>query len=144
MPPPEVRPYEERDRDDVLAVLGDARAIDSPCNRLFVASHSPSAGVAVWVKPDAGEEGYLGAVETPAGGWKLFYQLVAAACEDAIAQGFRRGYFTVLDDKLLRRLERTFDIHPEACGWEPNTGRPVQWEVHVDLTDALRQLQAVI
>ena len=141
-PDPTVRPYEPRDRARVLELAKDPRAIDSPGPRIIVAE--ASAALALWVRPDAGDEGELGPVIAPAGDRRLFYRLVERACRQAIDEGLERGTFTLSDERLLRLLQREFRIEPQASGWEPATGRPVRWDVHVDLRDALRQLQEVL
>lgn len=137
-----VRPYEPRDRDLALALLKDPRAVDSPGHRIVVAEGTE--GLALWLKPDAGEEGELASVLTPTGDRRLFYELAAAACRDAIDHGLTRGSFTIHDEQLLHRLQRDFRIDPTPSGWEPNTEHAVQWDVHVDLRDALQQLKEAL
>lgn len=142
-----IRPFREEDRAQALAFLEDARAIDSPGHRVHVAEGEAGAvkGVALWVKPDAGEEGYLGLVAVGAPGrWDLFYRLVAAAAQDALDQGFRRGFFVVPNKGLLARIQRDFDVEPQPSGRDPVTGEPAQWRIHVDLEDALRQLERAV
>ncbi len=150
-----IRPFREEDRDRVLALLGERWAIDSPSHHLQVLEASTGstgleagvAGVALWVEPDAGEEAYLGLVAVTAGpapgDWRPFYRLVAGCAREAVDRGFGRGYFSVHDRGLLGRIQRDFDVRPEPSGWDPATREPVQWEVHVDLQDALRQLERV-
>ena len=150
-----IRRYAESDRKQAVGLLGDARAVDSPNHRLRVAEAAgadgrPSgrlAGVALWVRPDAGEEAYLGAVivapEITATNarWSTLYQLLLSCARDAIQEGFTRAYFTILDAHLLARGRRDFTIEPQPSGWAPNTRRAVQWDVHVDLQDAIAQLE---
>ena len=75
---------------------------------------------------------------------RVFYELALACANDAIARGYDRGYFTIKDHGLLRLLQRTFRIDPVAVGWEPEGGSPSEWEVHVDLRDAVEQLRSLI
>lgn len=146
-----IRPFREKDRERVLAMLGERRAIDSPSHRVQVLEEEGAVdGVALWVAPDAGDEGYLGPVALEAGAgpgvtgdWRPFYRLVAACAREAGDAGLKRGRFTVRDRALLRRIQRDFDVQPEASGWDPATREPVQWDVHVDIPDALRQLERV-
>lgn len=144
-----VRPCRDDDRERAQALLGDARAFDSASHKLHVLEEplrpgepAQVAGVALWIKPDVGDEGYLGpvAVDLP-NRWDLLYQLVAGCVREALAQGLRRGYLTVRDPRLLHRIQRdfTFDVRPS--GWDPASGEPVQWDVRADLEDALAQLE---
>lgn len=138
-----IRPYKPADRAKALEFLKDERAIDSPNHRIVM--DDAGRGLALWVKPDAGEEAYLGPVlvAPTVTDRTLFYRLVAATAQAALDEGFKRAYFTIHDSRLLKRLQRDFDVDPEPAGWEPNTGKVVQWDIHVDLADALRQLKAV-
>lgn len=139
-----VRPFRDEDRRQVLALLGDARAIDSASSRLHVALEGGVEGVSLWIRPAAGDTPLLGAVTLKdPDRFDLLYQLAAAACQDAIASGFTRGHFEVQQPALLRRLRRDFTIDPQPSGWHPVTGQPVQWDVEVDLQDALQQLQSL-
>lgn len=137
-----IRPYEEHDRKKALEFLKDSRAIDQAHHRIHV---DDAGGLALWMTPGAGEEAYLGPVLTTHGDRRLFYRLIAATAQAALDEGFKRAYFTISDPRLLRQLQRDFDIDPQPSGWEPNTNFqvPVQWDVHVDLADALRQLKRV-
>ena len=106
----------------------------------------------MWRLPDVGDEAFLGGVVVSRPDrWDLFYGLVAAAARDALARGIRKASFTVSDRALLERLRRDFVIDPKPPAWEPlpagqagKTGRPLQWDIHVDLVDALQQLERVI
>lgn len=136
------RRYVSADRASVLALLGDARAIDSPSSRIHVVEQAGAVvGAVVWVRPDAGDEAYLGAVMAPAGRRDLFYALIAACAQDAIAQGFALARFDVRNERLLRRIERDFVVAPRVAGRSPTTGQALSWQVRVDLQDALAQLQ---
>ena len=140
-----IRPFRDQDRGPVLTFLGDPRAIDSPSNRLHVAEEGGAiVGAVVWTQPDAGEEAQLGTVIAPPERWDLFYGLVKATAEDALARGFQRARFTLHDKRLLDKLQRDFTIAAEVVGRDPSSGRAMAWEVLVDLPDALRQLAGVI
>ncbi len=144
-----IRPYRPADRAQVREFLGDERAIDSPSHHIFVLDEPDAKGVVLWVKPDAGEEAYLGPVLLSKGTRRDFYRLAAATCQDALAHGFKKAYFTIHDAQLLALLKRSFRVDPVPSGWAPVTlagtgGEPVQWDIHVDLEDAWAQLQAVI
>lgn len=132
------------DRSALLERLGDARAIDQATHRVHVAASGAEEGVAIWMEPGPGGDPYLGSVKAPAGDRKLFYQLVRACAQDALDQGYRRAFFTVRDHRLISRIQRDFDVDPVAIGWDADSGDPVEWEVHVDLDDALGQLRRVI
>ena len=150
-----IRRYAESDRKQAVGLLGDARAIDSLNHRLHVieeldAGGRPSGrltGVALWIRPDAGDEAYLGSVIVASeitatkARWSTLCQLLLACARDAIQEGFTRAYFTILDAHLLARGRQDFNIDPQPSGWAPNTRRAVQWDVHVDLQDAIAQLE---
>jgi hypothetical protein len=135
------RPYREPDRGEALAVLGDARAIDSPRAHVHVSDGGAASGLALWLEPSPGELAYLGPISVPTGTpRRTFYELAAACARDALARGYARGSFHVHDDALLDRLRRDFAVTPEPVGWAPITGEPVHWEITVDLADAVQQL----
>ncbi len=140
-----VRTYEEGDRTELIALVGDARAIDSPTHRLRVAEEDGKVvGFALWHQPDAGGTAVLGSVIVPQSGrWGLVYALVAATARDALARGFVQAQFTINSHTLLNRLQRTFTIDARPSAWKPNTDQPVEWEVTVNLVDALEQLEGV-
>ena len=141
-----IRPFRDQDRGPVLALLGgDPRTLDSPSNRIHVAQEGGVVvGAVVWTQPDAGEEAQLGIVTVSLPGRRhLFYQLVRACAVDALARGFQRARFDVLDRALLALLERDFTITAQPLGWNPQTHEPVEWRVAVDLADALKQLAKV-
>jgi len=136
-----VRPYTQVDRAAAEALLGDARPLDAPESHVHVADD----GIALWLDPPVGgDEPYLGPVLCPAGPGRRFYELVLACAKDALQRGYRRGYFKIKDPALLRVLQATFRIEPVAAGWLPESGRPAEWDVHVDLVDAIEQLRGVI
>ena len=134
------------DREAASALLGDIRPLDAPGCHTFVFGAASPTGAAVWIEPPgASDEAYLGPVLTLDGPpSRPFYGLVLACADDALALGFKRAYFTIKDSSLLRLLQRTFRIDPVATGWEPLSGAPSEWEVHVDLPDAIQQLRQVI
>lgn len=140
------RPVTDAERGRAAAVLGDARALASPRSHAHVAEEGPGRGVALWLEPPpGGEEGCLGTVLVPPGpSPRLFYDLALACARDALSRGVRRGYFTLKDAALLARIQRDFEVEPQAAGWEPVTGRPVAWEIHVDVEDAVRQLERAL
>ena len=141
-----VRPYAPADRAASAALLGDARPLDAPRSHAHLAGAGAVDSLALWLEPPAGvAEAYLGPVITPAPPKAgAFYELVLACANDASERGYERGYFTIKDAGLLRLLKRTFRIDPVATGWEPEGGSPSEWEVHVDLRDAVAQLHSVI
>jgi len=140
------RRYTAADRSAAIDQLGDRRAVDQAAHRLHVAEGGPAAGVALWVEPLPGRdsEALLGTVKVAVEDRRLFYQLVAACAQDALDRGFERARFTVRDRRLLLRIQRDFIIEPQAIGRDPETGEAVEWEVSVDLQDALEQLEGAI
>jgi hypothetical protein len=142
-----VRPYREADRAATLAFLGDGRAIDAPRNHVFLSGGDTPDGVALWAEPPerSAEPPHLGAVVTNAAGTNArFYDLVLACARDALDRGYERGSFTIKNRGLLRVLQATFRIEPVAVGWEAEGRMPAEWEVRVDLRDAVDQLDDVI
>lgn len=141
----DARPLEDADRGQAAAILGDERALDAPDTHVFVAATGADDGIAVWRESAPGEEPELGSVIVPpAAGREQLYQLALACAMDARSQGYTRAHFRVLDGRLLAQLRRDFNIDSRARGWEPNTGRPVEWEIEVELEDAIRQLGRVV
>lgn len=139
------RPYRESDRERAVALLGDARSLQAPGGHAHVSDGGVDDGIVVWYEPAANEEPYLGAVILPAGALRQrFYRLVLACAEDALARGFARGRFHVRDERLLTRIQRDFTVDARPSGWEANTGRAVEWEIVVELEDAVRQLRRVV
>ena len=140
------RGYAPADRDVASALLGDSRPLDAAGTHVHLSGEQAVDGLALWLEPPVGvDEAYLGPVIAPGiGPSRRFYELVFACANDALAHGYERGYFTIKNRGLLHLLERTFRIDPVAVGWEPNTGAAQQWEVHVDLTDAVEQLRNVL
>lgn len=138
--------FDENDRADVLALLGgDERTLDSPNHRVHVAKDGGQViGAVLWLRPDAIGETMLGAVTLSPGSEgnrPLFYKLIAACIQDAVDEGFQKGYATIRDAGMVALLDRDFDITVTESAWEPNTRTAVQWEIHVDLADVLAQLQ---
>ncbi len=141
----DARPLEDADRQRAAAILGDERPLDAPDTHVLVAATGPDDGIAVWREPAPGEEPELGPVVVPAAaGRQQLYQLALACAEEARSRGYARAHFRVLDERLLAQLKRDFKIDPQPRGWEPNTGRAVEWEIEVDLEDAIRQLGQVV
>ncbi len=141
---PATRPYETSDRASAIEQLGDARAVDQVSHRIHTAESGPAAGVAVWVEPGPGGEPYLGAVKVPSDDRQLFYQLIEACAQDALDRGYQHASFTVHDARLLSLIRRDFTVEATPAGWDPESGQPVQWDIRVDLQDALEQLQRVL
>lgn len=141
-----VRPYHESDRDQALALLGGSRAIDSPAHHVWVADAGPQAGLALWVAPAPGEEeGHLGPVIVPRGApARLMYELALACIRDAQARNVRHGYLTVKDPRLLALIQRDTQFHAQPCGWHPVTGKPIEWEIHSTVDNAIAELERVL
>ena len=141
------RPYRpSADREEVLALFGgDSRVIDSPGQRIHVATNAAGAiiGAVVWI--DMGKEhgGWLANVVLGRGATIAdIYRLALSACEDAIALEQTQGRFIIRSRALLAILQRDFKIDAKPSSWEPTTGTPVEWEVWVDLAGARAQLTA--
>ncbi|MCH7697566.1 MAG: hypothetical protein IH865_01320 [Chloroflexi bacterium] len=141
---PATRPYETSDRASAIEQLGDARAVDQVSHRIHAAEDGPTAGVAVWVEPGPGGEPYLGAVKVPGDNRRLFYQLIEACAADAFGRGYEHATFTVHDAQLLSLIRRDFTVEATPAGWDPESDLPVQWDIRVELQDALEQLQRVL
>jgi hypothetical protein len=80
----------------------------------------------------------------PSDNRRLFYQLVNACARDAIARGYKHASFTVRDARLLSLIQRDFTVQAEPSAWDAGSGEPVQWEIRVELEDALQQLGSVL
>lgn len=152
-----VRAYRHQDRGAVLALLGDARALDSPSARVQVEDADGVQAAALWVRPDAGDEPYLASVivpgkdgpttpslSGPAERWRLAYRLAAGCVAEALAQGFQRGHLIVESEALRRHIERAFSFRIEPAGQDPRTGAPRRWRIEVELREALAQLHRVM
>jgi hypothetical protein len=144
--PRTVRPITPEDREAAEALLGDVRPFSALDSHIHVAGEAAIDSLALWLDPAPGsDEAYLGSVITPsAEPDEHFYELVLVCAEDALGRGLHRAYFAVKDRALLRTLQSTFKIDPIETGWEPLTGTPSEWEVHVDLRDAAQQLREVL
>jgi hypothetical protein len=141
----DVRPIEDGDRQRAAAVLGGAAVLATGDTHVIVGPGGADDGIAVWREPAPGEEPELGPVIVPAAaGPRRLYELALACAQDARARGYRRAHVRVLDERLLAQLERDFTIDARPRGWEPNTGRAVEWEIEVDLDDAVGQLERVL
>lgn len=141
----DMRPIEDGDRQRAAATLGDAAVLDAGDTHVIVGPGGADDGVAVWREAAPGEEPELGSVVVPAtAGRRRLYELALACATDARTRGYRRAHFRVLDGRLLAQLQRDFAIEARPRGWEPNTGRPVEWEIEVDLDDAIGQLGRVL
>lgn len=132
------------DRSALIEHLGGARDVDQASHRIHVAADGAGQGVALWVEPGPGGEPLLGTVKAAPQDRTLFYQLIEACARDALDRGYERASFVVRDARLLSRIRRDFDVAPQAIGWHPDSGEPVEWEVLVELEDALAQLRRVI
>ena len=140
-----VRPFQEQDREQTLAFLDDARAIDSSGHHLHVVEEDAALrGVSLWFATSRAE-GRLATIHTAEDQPRhTFYDLAAAACRDAIATGLSEGTFELRNPALLRSLQRDFAIDPRPSAWDPISREPIQWKVTVDLRDALQQLETYV
>jgi hypothetical protein len=142
-----LRPFEAADAEAARALIGDIRPLRAAGGHAVVSTKDGVLdGVALWFEPPAGsEEAYLGPVIAPGVSPGLrFYEMVLMCARDAAGLGYLQGFFTVKDRGLLRMLTQAFRISPVATGWETEGGMPREWEVHVDLTDAIEQLREMI
>ncbi len=96
------------------------------------------------MEPGPGGDPYLGAVKVPSDDRQLFYQLIEACAQDALDRGYQHASFTVQDAQLLSLIRRDFTVEATPDGWDPQSGQPVQWDIRVDLQDALEQLHRVL
>ncbi len=141
------RPYTPADHEAASALIGDVRPLGmAGCHAHLSGGEGAVDGVALWLEPPPGsEEAYLGPVVAP--GIRLglrYYELVLACANDALDRGYRRGYFTIKGRGALRDLTDAFRVEPVATGWETEGDRAREWEVHVDLPDAIEQLRNII
>ena len=141
---PATRPYETSDRASAIEQLGDARAVDQTSHRIVMAAAGAAAGIALWIEPGPGGDPYLGEVKLSGDDRHLFYQLIEACAQDALDRGYQHASFTVHDAQLLSLIRRDFTVEATPAGWDAENGRPVQWDIRVELRDALEQLQRVL
>lgn len=141
---PATRPYQTLDRAEAIAQLGDTRAIDQAAHHVHTAEGGPADGVAIWIEPGPGSEPYLGNVKLPGDNRQLFYQLIKACAQDARKRGYAHASFTVRDARLLSLIQRNFTVEAKPSAWDADTSDPVQWEIRVELEDALQQLRSVL
>ena len=136
-----IRPYEPADRAAALALL-DTRALDDDAHRILVSDDVK--GLALWVRPQAGDLAYLGPIITTTLDRRLFYELVRACALDAIDVGFKRAYFVMNDARLVARIRRDFTVTVTVYARNGKMQEPTSWRIEVDLEDALAQLEAVL
>jgi hypothetical protein len=139
-----VRPIRPDDRARALALLGDARAIDSPGSHVQVVEEDGRVvGAGVGIAP-RGSEGILGAIitEDPRR-MDLFHQLLTALVERAIEHGYQFGRATVRRRSLVRRVEQAYGLTAEPFGRDPRTREPTSWTFRVDLPTFLEQLRSM-
>ena len=147
-----IRPYRSEDRARVRELLGVDPVVEAAGGlRVQVAEEVGTGvlGAVVYRLPEGGGDAQLGAVVSALPErWDVFYGLVRATAVDALSAGHKTAVFTVRDRRLLDKIAGDFRVAPEPCGWEPSTtderGAPVEWQVEVDLVDALAQLDAVL
>ncbi len=133
-----VRKYRPADRKMVLTLLQHKQAIDASHARIFVSADG--TGVARWVHPASGDIAYLGPILTVVPDRRLFYDLILACCDDAIAAGFAVAEFHLRDRRLMLMVKRDFNVTIEVFGRNGATQKPTSWRVEVDLLDAQAQL----
>ena len=146
-----IRPYRSEDRARVVELVGVDVTASGTGLRVQVAEEVGTGvlGAVVYRLPDGGGDAQLGAVVSVLPNrWDVFYGLVRATAEDALAAGHSTAVFTVRDRRLLDKIAGDFRVAPEASGWEPSAtnelGAPVEWLVVVDLADALAQLDRAL
>ena len=137
-----VRRYEPRDRAAALALIKRESAIDDPASRILISDDGE--GVALWIEPAAGNTAHLWLVRTKTPNRRFFYQLIRAACIDAMASGFDEAEFIVGDRRTVSMIRRDFTAPIEIYGRNGDTQEPTSWMVHVVLADVLPQLDAKI
>jgi len=142
------RPYAPADREAASALIGDIRPLSQPgCHAHVWGGEGVVDGVALWMEPPPGlDEAYLGPVVATGviSHGERFYELVLACATDALDRGYERGYFTIKDRALWRTLTIMFRIEPVPTGWETEGVQPREWEVHVELPDAIEQLRHIL
>lgn len=131
---PAVRPMVESDRTAALDALGDHRAIDQPRQKVL------TDGEAFITVDLARTVPHIGAIAGNVRGLPAMFALALAACEVALDAGFTVGKFTILKRTLLRTIQRTFNVVTQVVA--ELDGRPVMWELTVDLADARQQVLA--
>ena len=134
-----IRPY--RPTDDVDDLVGDRAALTIAYNHAHVAQgFATITGLAIWHEPESGAPNGL-FISLRSGGTPAdMYALVEACVEDAIARGHTQATFTIYRRALLQQLQRDFTISAIVTGRRQRRGA-VEWDVTVDLADALDQLQ---
>lgn len=136
-----IRAITDTDRGAVSDLLhGRTSPIDDPQMRLHVFERDGTVeGVSVWW-PTSEERGELVINTLASVGREAFYDLALAACEDAIASGYTEATFNIRRLTLLSTLQADFNVEARPNTWNAVTGRPIRWEVSVNLEDARAQL----
>ncbi len=137
-----VRRYAPADRDWVAELIGGTAAIDAKGNRIEVAEDGADKALAVWHSPEDGDVAILGPVLLVGPERRdLFYAAILAACEAALAEGYARASFYLLDRRMVTLIRRDFNVFPTPVGRNVKTGQPGHWELTVDLADAATKLR---
>jgi len=159
--------FQSSDREEIINLLKtipnltnitdiEEKTVDQDCTHIHIAKddNGKIIGGAVWMKPTEGDEAELMCIVTeqgnfcntllnPTGSFSTYYKLIVACIEDALAQGMTKGVFTIRNKTLIGTLKKTFNIKPIVRGVNLGEGDN-EWEVHVDLEDALTQVKGVI
>ncbi len=120
-----VRRYAPADRDWVAELIGGTAAIDARGNHIEIAEDGAGKAVAVWHSPESGDVAILGAVLGVGPERRdLFYSVILAACEAALAEGYAQASFHVLDRRMVTRIRRDFQETPTPSGGTSRRGSP--------------------
>ena len=123
-------------------MVGGTAAIADREKRIAIAEDGAYTAGAVWHPPNDGGVAFLGPVLLVGPERRdLFYTAILAACEAALAEGYSKARFHILDRRLVTRIRRDFDVVPTPIGRNVKTDQPGHWELTVDLADAATKLR---
>lgn len=126
--------------DATIAALGK-ETLDSDANVLVHEDGGQILGAAVGLAP-GGDTAILGQIVTKralraASARTVFHELLTAHVKEAIELGYKYGEARIPEKfaSIIKVVEQRYGVTPEPSGWEPNTGKPVEWTYRVNLLD---------
>ena len=123
------------DRSWIKAVLGVGAdgAIDQKRHRIEVVEDGGDRAMALWLAKEHGPA-FLGPVLVDAKTERrdLFHAAIIAVCRAVLAEGYTRGRTRVADARIVRILERSYDIKLAPVGRKVATDAVGHWEIEID------------